>query len=619
MTGSRVSVVVSAIVAFSIAATAFAQSTSPASAPPRGLGPQSPSAEEAPPTPPPPQTSAPVVVIPPPGQQGLPPAPHQSVPPPQGPQQSQGSQISVTELAAIDPAGAGLVSASSGGFSSNLWAGSARTAVTSRLAQLPSAPNSPAMQQLTRRLLLTAATPPIGAAPPEEPSLLALRLSKLIANGLINDAATLAAQSPRDDSFARQAFAEALLLQAREADACGDGTALREQANDPYWLKLRALCHILQNDNQAALLTLDIMRERAVNDDVFFALAEALTEGRAVQVAALPAPSGIHLAMLRRANKPPPAAVAGWAPAATLLSQQAPNADLRLAAAERAAVAGILSAKELRDLYESETFTPDQLDDPEEAAKKLPTARANALFFQAMVKRTLPAGRATMFVAALQRADAQNRFALFAKLAAPIALQLKPSAETAWAAPHIARILLSNGNDKTAEGWLMAMTSPSDGPTVNALQIHLALVTPSVENLARMQGAMTWLGQNALKPGGAKDWLMDRATRETPLVNALGYIVPPDAQWAVSATTAGIVPSGAAAEALAAIDRSAEENKLGETILNALIALGAGGPTRAQGQTVTRVVKALNAVGLRDEARAIAIEAVLGAPIKNRA
>jgi len=109
---------------------------------------------------------------------------------------------------------------------------------------------------------------------------------------------------------------------------------------------------------------------------------------------------------------------------------------------------------------------------------------------------------------------------------------------------------------------------------------------------------------------------MDRATREIPLLNALGYLVPPDAQWAVSGSTAGIVPSGASAEALAAIDRSAQEGRLGETILNALVALGQGGPTRAQGQTVARVVKALTEVGLRDEARSIAIESALGAPVR---
>src|ERR1043165_596384 len=52
----------------------------------------------------------------------------------------------------------------------------------------------------------------------------------------------------------------------------------------------------------------------------------------------------------------------------------------------------------------------------------------------------------------------------------------------------------------------------------------------------------------------------------------------------------------------------------GETVLQAMIALGRDGPQRAQGRTVARVVKALAAVGLNEEARAIAIEAVLGAP-----
>jgi hypothetical protein len=111
---------------------------------------------------------------------------------------------------------------------------------------------------------------------------------------------------------------------------------------------------------------------------------------------------------------------------------------------------------------------------------------------------------------------------------------------------------------------------------------------------------------------------MDRATREIPLLDALGYVVPPDAQWAVSATTAGVVPQGAAAEALIAITRTAQEGRVGETVSNALVALGPGGPSRAQGQTVARVVKALMAVGLRDEARAIATEAVLGSPVKLR-
>lgn len=603
MTGSRVNAFLCAVLFSAVPSLAIAadpQSSGPATAPPRGLAPASgePAVED--PTAP--------------GEPGMP--VEETLPDKFG--APQGPRVTMTGLSAIDPAGAGLINSGNGGFESTLWSGSPRTAVAARIAQLPAAPNSPAMQNLIRRLLLTSAQPPAGATPPDEPSFLALRLTKILANGWLEESAMLAAQSTRDDSFARQTAAEALLLQGRDGDACGDATSLRQSASEPYWLKLRALCYVLETNASAAMLTLDVMRERGIEDDAFFALAGALAEGAAApQVTALPKPTGLHLALLRHANKTAPAGLAAWVPATSLLAQSS-DADVRLTAAERAAAAGLMPADQLRMAYEGETFTPDQLDDPEEWAAKLPTARANALYFQSTTKRTLPAARAAAFAAALQRAESQNRFALFAQLTDDLAMQIQASPQTAWLAPYVSRVLLQTGRDKAAEQWLMTLNAPSDAPTVNAIQIHLALARPTTENVARLQGAMTWLGQNALQPGAAKDWLMDRATREIPLLDALGYVVPPDAQWAVSATTAGVVPSGPAADALIALARTSQEGRVGETVLNALVALGPGGPTRAQGQTVARVVKALTAVGLRNEARALAIEAVLGSPIRLR-
>ncbi|NOT39461.1 MAG: hypothetical protein HOP13_03115 [Alphaproteobacteria bacterium] len=526
-----------------------------------------------------------------------------------------GPRVTVSDLAAIDPAGAGLLSAGSGGFAPSLWSGSARPAVASRIAQLPAAPNSPAMQNLLKRVLLSQGNPPAGETPPDEPSFLAQRLQRLVANGLIDEAAMLGAQSARTDSFARQATAEAILLQGRDADACGDGTSLRQSSNDPYWLKLRVFCYLAQNDEQAAALTLNVMRERNINDDTFFTLADAIAGGSNANLAALPAPSGLHLAMMRKAGATAPAPLAGWVPGTQMLAQSADPA-VRLAAMERAALASLKPIEDLRQAYSAEVFTPDQLDDPEEWAAKLPLARANALYFRSITARTVPTARAAAFAAALQRAESQNRFALFATLSAGLAQQLAPSQDTSWLAPSATRVLLYARRDKAAEQWLTVLTSPTDIAAANALQVQLGLVRPSAENLARMQSGLTWLGQHALKHGPSKDWLMERATREIPLLEALGYTIPPDAQWAVSANTTGVVPSGAAAEALTAIGRSALDSRQGETILNALVALGAGGPARAQGQTVARVVKALIAVGLRDEARALAIESVLGAPVR---
>lgn len=596
MIGSRVNALLAALaLSTSIAVAAEPETPGPAKAPPRPLG-----------SPAEPITSDPAVIEAPPAEQAV----------PDKPGAPQGPRVTVTDLAAIDPSGAGLLSDGSGGFPSGLWSGSARPAIAMRIAQLPAAPNSPAMQNLIKRVLLSQGNPPAGETPPDEPSFLAQRLQKLVANGLIDEAAALGSQSARTDTFARQAWAEAMLLQGRDADACGDGTSPRQSSNDPYWLKLRTFCYLAEKDEQAATLTLNVMRERGIADDAFFALADAIATGAAANVEALPSPTGLHLAMLRKVGAPAPAPLAGWVPATQLIAQHFADPALRLAATERAALASVVPVDELRQAYQAETFTPDQLDDPEEWAKKLPSARANALYMRAIGARTLPPARAAAFAAALQRAESQNRFAFFATLTSSLAQQMVPSQDAAWLAPNITRVLLYARRDKAAEQWLSVMTSPTDAAAVNALQIHLGLVRPSAENLARMQSALSWLGQNALKAGAAKQWLMERATREIPLLAALGYAIPPDAQWAVSANTTGVVPAGAAAEALIAIDRSAAEGRLGETVLNALVALGSGGPSRAQGQTVARVVKALIGIGLRDEARAIVIETVLGAPAR---
>ena len=594
MPGSRVSFLVCVLCVSILPGASFAAESvpPPASAAPRGLTP--------------PENTEPVVA---------PDAPALEEVVPDQVGRPQGPRVTVSGLAPIDPSGAGLIGPGSGGFAPALWTGSPRAAIATRIGQLPASPNSPAMQSLLRRVLLSGANPPSGATPDDEPSMLAQRLLKLVAGGRVNEAAMLGAQSARDDAMARQAWTEALLLQARDQDACGDATTLRQSLGEPYWLKLRALCYIVEGNTSAAVLTLDVMRERAIQDDVFFELAGALAEGSVAKVAGVPAPSGLHMALLARAKVPAPAALASWLPGHLLLSQSA-DAGVRLAAVERAAVAGLVASEQLRDAYEAEVFSADHYDDPEEWSAKLPAARVNALYFQAISKRTRPAARAAAFAAALERADSQNRFALFAQMSRGISKQILPIAETTWLAPQITRVLLYNGDAKAASGWLATLVSPTDAATVNALQMQAGLVYPSTENLARMPAAMTWLGQNALKPSGAKDWLMARATREIPLLEALGYAIPPDAQWAVSGSSVGVVPSGASAEALAGLARSAQQHRLGETVLNALVALGAGGPARAQGQTVVRVVEALVMIGLRDEARALASEAVLGAPVR---
>jgi hypothetical protein len=319
--------------------------------------------------------------------------------------------------------------------------------------------------------------------------------------------------------------------------------------------------------------------------------------------------------VLRRAQLPFPPALATWLPARQVfLAGEDPVA--RLVALERAAFAGLVAVEELAQGYAAAGFTPDQQDDPEAAAAKLAPTLANALFFQSVSQRTRPAARAQAFAALVERADAQNRFAVFARLSRELARRMPAVPETAWLAPHVLRVLLYNGDGKQAGPWLTMMTSPTEQATVNALRVHAAIVYPSTENLAALPQALAWLGQAASAAGG-KGPLAARALREVPLLHALGHTIPPEAQWALTAEAAPAPLSGPAGEALLALPRSAQQQRVGETVLNVLVALGNEGPARAPTAVVARAVDALARVGMRDEARAIAAEAVLGAPLRS--
>ena len=535
---------------------------------------------------------------------------------PAQPGQPRGPQVTVSSLDAIDPAGVGLIDEAGGGLPRDIHAGSTRAAIVMRIARLPSTSVSPVLQSLQRRILLSTTQPPAGETPEGEPSMLAQRLFKLVDGGRIGEAAMLGAQSPRDDRFARQAWVEALLLQGRDADACGDAASLRQSLNDPFWMGLRAYCHLVAGDMDAASLTLDVMRERPGADETFVAVASALANGTKAKIDALPDPKALQVALLRRAALPAPSGLSQWLPGRQLILSGA-DPVARLAVLERSARAGLVAVEDLVAAYRAAAFSPDQLDDPEAGAAKLDVASGNALFFQGMLARSLPAARAAAFAAALDRADAQNNFPLFARATRQVARQMPVLPETAWLAPHIFRVLLYNGDAKAALQWQAQLTSPTDTATLNALRIHAAIVYPSAENTAALPEALAWLGTNAAPGGAGEAWLKARALREVPLLAALGYTIPPEAQWALSAVPGESVLKGVSGEAARSMAHSAQQQRKGEAILDVLIALGGDGPSRAPVAIVARAVDALSTIGMRDPARALAGEAILATPVRN--
>jgi hypothetical protein len=138
--------------------------------------------------------------------------------PAEGP--AKGGSISVDVLEAVGPGSAGMLNDGNGGLGGDMWAGSDRATVELLLARLPATAASPAMRDLTRRLLLTAARPPEG--PSAEESLLALRVDRLAALGDFAGLDALLAHSAErhDDPTIAAVRLERRMLAGDSGDAC---------------------------------------------------------------------------------------------------------------------------------------------------------------------------------------------------------------------------------------------------------------------------------------------------------------------------------------------------------------------------------------------------------------
>ncbi|MGE0597693.1 MAG: hypothetical protein AB7P07_15125, partial [Hyphomonadaceae bacterium] len=100
------------------------------------------------------------------------------------------------------------------------------------------------------------------------------------------------------------------------------------------------------------------------------------------------------------------------------------------------------------------------------------------------------------------------------------------------------------------------------------------------------------------------------AARDVAILTALG--LPSDG--AVQSFLLANAPQGGAradAGAMAALASAAERGAMGEAALLAVVAAGEGGPARLDADSLASLLRALRTVGLEDDARRIAVEALL--------
>ncbi|MEL6325245.1 MAG: hypothetical protein AAFQ84_13550, partial [Pseudomonadota bacterium] len=145
-----------------------------------------------------------------------------------------------------------------------LWRNSNDEFLLSLLRDLDARELGPAERRLLRRIVLSPATPPVGARAED---LLTERARLMLELG---EARATAALVPQLEQAAPGLDAETLavdldLASGQEASACG---ALNGEAREgDYWWKLRAVCAVLRENYSGAQLAIEVASAQGVEDE----------------------------------------------------------------------------------------------------------------------------------------------------------------------------------------------------------------------------------------------------------------------------------------------------------------------------------------------------------------
>lgn len=512
--------------------------------------------------------------------------------------------IHVDDLKAPNAESVGTLDQAHGGFARTLWAGTRAMTVRKLVPLLPAAPSSLTARSLQRRLLLTAATAPEGAVPGDRPSLVDLRAERLAAMGDAEGVVQLSAMAPQvvEGTVMQRVKLDAQLLSGNIQNACA------EFPKDGSQPKLAVLCNYLAGKVLEGNLGLDLLRERKDADPGFVAAAEVLAglPPIAADKIVVDDITPLHVAAFTAAKLPlPAAAVAKASPAvakAVAMSFATPF-DVRLAAAERAEAAGVLSADQLRKLYLEASFGPDELGAPLAKAEGAGLHGA-ALLFRAATDQPDPVIRAHFVAKALDMAAAQGRIASTARVFAPLMAELQPEPTLITVAPTFARATMALGRPDAGKWLELAKSDPAATAAVARLWPLGAVAAVAPGQPLDVQGLSAWRDSlTGLPP--------EEAARRTAVVlgtlAALGAKLP-DVAWLDALS----LPAGGPRPALFALLQSgALESKVGTTVLAALAVLGDQPLDKVDPISLSEAVSALTVVGLGDDARKLTVEAML--------
>jgi hypothetical protein len=540
------------------------------------------------------------------------------------------NMLGVEDLQAVGGDSFGLRDGADG-LGADLWRGARRGQIIELMSLMPGATPSATMNALAQRLLLTTAAVP-NASPnandAKADSYLAIRLNRLEALGDAAVTADLAQSAPgrsQDEAVVRAMTDAAFLTGAHEA-ACSEVRSAVGASGDVAWRKALAFCQAIGNERAQANLTAATLREQspqaAKNDAAFFALLAGLGGDRNAKPATLPAPTPLHIAMLRAAKLAAPADAFETDDMAVLAAlAQLPEGplDARLAAGERAEAAGALPTSVLIKLYEELRFTQAQLANALTGSESESGPRARALLYAAQARQGAAAGRAVLIQRALALSQDAGLFPTTARVYGDALAGIPPTSDLAWFAASATRALFAAGRIREGRAWLGALGGGLGGgvggTATNAQEIPPAVaLLPYALITAEPRSVPVWDADLWQRWKAAQGPLMPtRASLFLTLLEGLGRPAPEEAWDGLARAQTDRADHLPAPSVLRTLEVSAATDRKGLAVLAALATFGPDGPAGTHPLVLGMALAGLRNIGLGAEARALAVDAAIGA------
>ncbi|MFZ3032711.1 MAG: hypothetical protein WA138_01670 [Parvibaculum sp.] len=522
------------------------------------------------------------------------------------------ADVVMSALSGVDASSAGLISDRDGGLGVDMWRGATRADVDHYLSILPVATSSPVINDLSRRLLLTGATPPEGQV--SGTSLLAIRLDRLIASGRADLAAELGRGTMADKSSPIAiARARAALALADDNSACSELANL-PAGNDPahdeadaFSMRLSAFCQIRSGKTAEANVTFDLAREEAYDNPLFYSLAYQANEGLKLKA---PVPKSLDAldvrfySLAKRVLPDNAGAIVVPAVVKTLAQDTTLDSQIRIEAGERAVLSGVMKGDELARLYMAATFKPDEIEGAKAGLFPKSPVMQRALLFQAIRAEVMPTDRTDLMKQFLAKAEADGLYVAAVRALMPSLVALVPGSLLQLFAPTATRAFLMADDVPHARQWL-ALVEPNDGRDLRELSTLVRIADPA--GLSPMSDEEAALIAADLKSNVAVN--QNFAATEAMIYDGSGMVLP---QIVLQALVDAPRSVGAPEQLLNQLHNAGLHGSVGEVVLLSLVAIGPGGPERADRQAVAQSISSLRAVHFDGEARRLALEALLG-------